>query len=105
MAVIEITSEEQFVEILRNNAKVVANFTDTSSGPCKLINPVFKMLSEEYQDIVFVSVDVDKVASLARDFQVSAMPTFIMFRGGLTSDLVRGANKGALEDKVKLFAA
>ncbi|KAK3182127.1 thioredoxin trx1 [Lecanicillium sp. MT-2017a] len=104
-AVIEITSAEQFEEILRRNGKVVADFTATWCGPCRLIYPVFKQLSEQFKDIVFVSVDVDKVAPVAQKHAVRAMPTFIMFKDGSQVDDMMGANKAGLEDKIKLLAA
>ncbi|MFH8295430.1 thioredoxin family protein [Streptomyces sp. NPDC018059] len=60
MAVIGMTSTEQFEKLLRENAKVVVMFMTTWNGPCKVFSPEFKRLSEQYADIVFASVDVDK---------------------------------------------
>lgn len=105
MAVIEITSAENFEEILTQNEKVAVDFMAAWCGPCRLISPVFKKLSEEYGDIIFVSVDVDKVAAVAQKYSVRAMPTFIMFKDGEKSDDMMGANKVGLEDKVKIFSA
>ncbi|KAM4067340.1 thioredoxin domain-containing protein [Hirsutella rhossiliensis] len=105
MAVIEITSAEQFEEIIRANPKVAVDFMATWCGPCRLISPVFKQLSEQYKDIVFLSVDVDKVAPVAQKYSVRAMPTFIMFKDGEKFDDIMGANKVGLEDKIRGFAA
>ncbi|KAM4067303.1 thioredoxin domain-containing protein [Hirsutella rhossiliensis] len=105
MTVIEITSEEQFEEILRANQRVAVDFMATWCGPCRLISPVFKQLSEQFKDIVFVSVDVDKVAPVAQKYGVRAMPTFIMFKDGNKCDDMMGANKVGLEDKITGLAA
>jgi len=105
MAVIEITSAEQFEEILGKNPKVAVDFMATWCGPCRLISPVFKQLSEQFKDIVFVSVDVDKVPAVAQKYSVRAMPTFMMFKDGEKCDDIMGANKVGLEDKIKVFAA
>ncbi|MFH8405302.1 thioredoxin domain-containing protein [Streptomyces sp. NPDC018019] len=105
MAVIEVTSAEQFEEVLRTNAKVAVEFTATWCGPGRLIGPVFKQLSEQYRNIVFLSVDVDKVAPVAQQYSIRAMPTFLFFKDGDRSDDITGANKVGLEDKAKMWAA
>ncbi|GAA5086936.1 thioredoxin domain-containing protein [Nocardia iowensis] len=100
MDVIEITSPEQFEEIFRTNDKVATHFTATWRGPSRLISPVF----EQYQNIVFVSVDVDKVAPVAQKYGCRTTPTFMMFKNGNKSDDLMGPNKAGLEDKVKMLA-
>jgi thioredoxin 1 len=105
MTVIEISSSEQFDEILRKNEKVTVDFMAGWNGPCRLISPVFEELSEKFKDIVFLSVDVDKVAPVAQKYSVRAMPTFLMFKDGEKCDDMMGVNKAALEDKVQSLAA
>ncbi|KAI8320727.1 thioredoxin domain-containing protein [Martensiomyces pterosporus] len=105
MAVIEITSEQQFDELIKTNAKVAVDFTATWCGPCKLISPIFKALSEQYSDVVFASVDVDSVSPVAQKCGIRAMPTFHFFKDGQKSDELTGANKVGLEAKVKALAA
>ncbi|MEU1073506.1 MULTISPECIES: thioredoxin domain-containing protein [unclassified Streptomyces] len=105
MAVLEVTSAEQFEEMLRANEKVAVMFTATWCGPGRLISPAFKQLSEQYKDIMFVSVDADKVAPAAQKHSIRSMPTFIYFKNGEKSGDLLGADKTALEDKVKMWAA
>ncbi|KAJ1963372.1 hypothetical protein GGI12_002091 [Dipsacomyces acuminosporus] len=103
--IIEITSEQQFDELIAKNAKVVVDFKATWCGPCKLIAPVFKALSEQFTDIVFASVDVDDVSSVAQKCSIRAMPTFILFKDGTKFKDLTGANKVGLESLVKDLAS
>ncbi|GHH54751.1 thioredoxin family protein [Streptomyces candidus] len=104
MAVIEVTSAEQFEELLRKNAKVAVMFTAAWSGRSRAVSPAFEELSEQPTDIVFASVDVDGVAPVAQKYGIRTIPTFILFKDGDKSDDVAGANIPALADKLKMLA-
>ena len=51
-------------------------------GPCKACAPVLAAISLQHPGIEFGAVDVDELQSVAQRWGVSAMPTFIVFRGG-----------------------
>ena len=42
-------------------AQVVVDFTATWCGPCRMIGPYFEELSNGYDSIIFLKVDVDEV--------------------------------------------
>lgn len=105
MVVLEITFPEEFDEVLRKNTKVAVDFTASWYGPCRYIRPVFRSLSENYKSLVFVSVDVDSLADLARKHDIRAMPTFKFFSNGELVDELTGADKAGLEAKTKAHAA
>ena len=46
-------------------------------GPCQMIAPIFKELSNTHDDVVFLKVDVDENPGTAAQYSVSAMPTFV----------------------------
>jgi thioredoxin 1 len=52
-------------------------------GPCKLMTPVIDELASEYGDKVTVGkIDIDSEQDLAMKFQVSSIPTLIVFKDG-----------------------
>ncbi|VDM09095.1 unnamed protein product [Wuchereria bancrofti] len=74
-------SDAEFHEFLANaGAKpVIVDFYAIWCGPCRRIAPVFEQLSNQYLNVAFVKVDVDKAKDLSTLQGVTAMPTFIVY--------------------------
>lgn len=69
-------------ESIKDQKLVVSDFYATWCGPCRYAAPVFGKMSTEYDNVIFVKVDVDAMNSLALDNNVRAMPTFVLFQNG-----------------------
>jgi thioredoxin len=80
---------------------VVVDFTASWCGPCKRIAPFFQDLASKYTGAVFLKIDVDVCPETASKHEVTAMPTFLLFRGGEKLAKVQGADQQALEAQVK----
>ena len=62
----------------------------------RFIGPIFDALSEEYTDIEFVKVDVDKAHKVKALCGIHAMPTFQFFKNGEIVEQVVGASQDKL---------
>ncbi|GMI00606.1 hypothetical protein TrLO_g8473 [Triparma laevis f. longispina] len=102
-AVISVSGLSDVNDIILKNPTVliVLDFTATWCGPCKMITPFYHTLSEKYDKVVFLSVDVDECPDVASEYDVSAMPTFVFLKEGEVVDRLQGANGERLEDMVK----
>jgi thioredoxin 1 len=61
----------------------VVDFFATWCGPCKMLSPVLEGLSNEMEGKVkFIKVDIDQSLELANQFQISSVPTMIVFKNG-----------------------
>lgn len=49
-------------------------------GPCKMLGPVFEEVSEEFENVEFVKVNVDSDGDVARSFGVQSIPTLIILK-------------------------
>ena len=81
---------------------VVVDFFATWCGPCKMLAPVFEVLSEELTDVNFVKVDIDQSMDLAQKFRIVSVPTMKIFKNGEEVDTLMGfMPKDVLKSKVE----
>jgi thioredoxin 1 len=92
---IHLTSETQFYDLIKHNHLVVIDFSATWCGPCKVLTPQIESLAKNYENVVFVKVDVDEFEDIASTHQISAMPTIMFYKNGhlLKNDTVVGGGK------------
>ncbi|XP_059644146.1 thioredoxin H1 [Cornus florida] len=79
---------------------MVVDFTASWCGPCRFISPFLAELAKKLPDVIFVKIDVDELKSVATDWAVEAMPTFMFLKEGKIVDKVVGAKKEELQQTV-----
>ncbi|KAI3316777.1 DUF1000-domain-containing protein [Xylariaceae sp. AK1471] len=103
---IEIQSAEQFSKVLKESRLVVADFYANWCAPCKQIAPFYEQLSQSISKpkiITFVKINTEAegAKSVAAEFAVTALPTFILFRDGVVVEKVKGANPQGLRSLIE----
>lgn len=90
-------------DVESNKGIVVVDFFATWCGPCKMLAPVFESLGEEMKDEArFVKVDIDQSLEIAQQFNVSTVPTMMIFKDGKSVEsLVGFMPKEKIKAKVK----
>src|SRR4030095_11274567 len=72
-----------FNELLKSEKAVLVDFYADWCGPCKAMEPVVKEVAKAVEGKArVVKVDVDKRVQIAQTYNVSAVPTFIIFKKG-----------------------
>ncbi|KAL6704267.1 mitochondrial thioredoxin [Coniothyrium glycines] len=100
----EIQAPLHFRTLLTSSTYLIADFYATWCPPCKTIAPIYTSLSGTHSasgNFVFVKVNVDEQRELAGQYGVTAMPTFVLFKGGKKVAEVRGADVGGLKKLVE----
>jgi thioredoxin 1 len=77
--------------------KHVFYFTADWCGPCKKVRPIVEELTKDGYSFQVIDVDIEK--ELVEKFQISSVPTFILFKNEKSVKRVSGAQtKTQLED-------
>jgi thioredoxin 1 len=88
---IELTADNFEKEVIQAAVPVVVDFYAPWCGPCKMLGPVLEQLAGEFAGrLKFASVNVDQTPELAANFEVSGVPTLMLFHNGETVDQVVG---------------
>ncbi|KAK7252936.1 hypothetical protein RIF29_37249 [Crotalaria pallida] len=89
----------------QNKKLIVVDFTASWCGPCRFIAPLLAELARTYTNATFLKVDVDELKTVAQDWAVEAMPTFVIIKEGTIVDRVVGAKKDELQQAIAKHAA
>jgi len=99
--VIVLDNQEAVEKFRLVNSKSILYFTATWCPPCKAIKPIYEEMSDKYPNIAFGKVDVDENSNTALDFEVNAVPTFVLFDKDDIVAKFPGADAAKLEQQVQ----
>jgi thioredoxin len=79
-------STSQFDEYLKKGKNVLVDYNATWCAPCKMQTPIVEEIAEQMgDDLIFLSIDVDKNMELARAQNIEALPTLVVYKNGKQS--------------------
>ena len=90
--VVTLSEDNWEQEVLKSDTPVLVDFWAQWCGPCRMVAPVLDQIANEMDGKVRVAkLDVDSNQKIAYQFQVSSIPTFILFKDGQMADRMMGA--------------
>ncbi len=76
MSIAELTADN-FDQAVESHDTLVIDFWASICAPCKIFSKVMQIVSKEYPDVFFASVNIEAEKELAEEFSVLSIP-FVM---------------------------
>ena len=90
-AVDEVTDNNFQAEVLESAEPVLVDFWAPWCGPCRVVAPQLEELNNEREDVRVVKLNVDDNPSTAARYNIMAIPTLLLFKGGNVAHTIQGA--------------
>ena len=98
----QISAAEFKSKVLEATEPVLVDFFATWCGPCRMMAPVIdEIATEKAGEVSVYKIDVDESPSIAQQYGIMSIPTFIAFKDGKPKAQILGARPK--EDILALF--
>lgn len=84
-SVTNVNTAQQLEGIIKNNPSVALDIGATWCGPCKEYDPIFEEVAQDYKNVVFCKVTLDKLkseeeTSIIKKYDTKRIPKTILFK-------------------------
>ncbi|MCL1832381.1 MAG: thioredoxin [Oscillospiraceae bacterium] len=91
MSSVKIKKSNFKSEVLNEKKPVLVDFFASWCGPCRILMPVIDEISDERNDIKVVKVDIDDCPKIAESYDVTCVPTLMLFKDSKPLSKIVGA--------------
>ena len=90
-------------EVINSDKVTLVDFFADWCGPCRKLSPIIEEIEQELSDKAkFTKINTDENIDLARDYQISGIPTLLVFKNGeLVGKQIGALNKQKLKEFIE----
>jgi len=85
-----ILTDKDFEEVIKSNRIVLVDFWAEWCGPCRKVSPILDEISNE-TGLLVGKLNIDENPEKTMEYQVSSIPTMVLFMDGKPVHSVIGA--------------
>lgn len=101
---IKKVDDENFAQTVSDGVVLVDFFAEWC-GPCRMLSPILDALAEELNDKMgFAQIDVDQAPKTTTTYQITSVPTLILFKKGKEVNRIVGLKDHETLKKIVLQA-
>ena len=90
--IVELTANSYDQEVLQNQGILLIDVSTPWCPPCRMMAPIIKQIAADFPSKVKVcGVNLDEEFELGRKLNISAVPTFFIYREGQLVERFQGA--------------
>jgi thioredoxin 1 len=84
---------KSFFDLIQQSEKpVLVDFYADWCGPCKMVSPVIQRIAKEKKgQLLTIKIDVDKKPHVSGRYQITSIPTIMLFKNGEAAMRLQGA--------------
>ncbi|KAJ8652541.1 Grx4 family monothiol glutaredoxin [Lichtheimia ornata] len=102
---VDITSDNQFSSLIsKKDAVIVLDFWAPWAEPCKQMNDVIAELAGKFSSLQFLKIEAENFADISEEYEIAAVPTVIVLKGGKIVERVEGAKAAEVTNVVAKHA-
>ncbi|KAF9082295.1 hypothetical protein BGX23_012591 [Mortierella sp. AD031] len=98
--VAEITSADQYTNLVNSGKKIIIHFYANWSGPCKAIMPFCDKLAADHHNVELYRLNVEDLSGLSANAGIRVMPTIQAYHSGSMVNELAPANPIGLQNLV-----
>ncbi|NTW15429.1 MAG: thioredoxin [Candidatus Moranbacteria bacterium] len=101
MAAIQLTDKNFKKEVLECDVPILVDFFAPWCGPCQMMEPIVKGVSEEVTGAKVGALNVDENPDTAAEYDVMSLPTLKIFKSGkVVKEFMGIQTKDRLKDEL-----
>ncbi|KAF8923016.1 thioredoxin-like protein [Dissophora ornata] len=101
-----LQSDEQFPEVFDPASTTIyaLNFWAAWAPPCAQMNEVFEELAAKNSAVKFIKIEAEKFPDISEEYEIAAVPSFVIVKEGKVIDRVEGANAPELSKAIAKYS-